>query len=303
MRAGHVSCQFGRAGPPASLSSGVSRQVQAVGSVSRDNIMARYIIRGGIEGKKRLEVLARVMRPTTTRLLQDAGLASGMTCLDLGCGSGDVTLQLATSVGSQGQVIGMDMDEIKLDLARQTATRDGLGNVRFHRVNVQDWMEESQYDCIYSRFLLTHLADPLHLLRQMLRAIRPGGVAVVEDIDFGGYFCHPQCAGFEAYVRFYRAAARRQGADADIGPKLYGMLLEAGWRDVKFNVVQPTFASGEGKQIALLTLINIADSLLDEKLASEPELQSAIDDLTRFTDDTSTLVSLPRVFQFWARRD
>ena len=81
------------------------------------------------------------------------------------------------------------------------------------------------------------------------------------------------------------------------------MLLEAGWRDVKFNVVQPTFASGEGKQIALLTLINIADSLLDEKLASEPELQSAIDDLTRFTDDPSTLVSLPRVFQFCARRD
>lgn len=83
----------------------------------------------------------------------------------------------------------------------------------------------------------------------MRRAIRPGGVAVVEDIDFGGYFCHPQCAGFDAYVRLYRAAAARQGADADIGPKLYGMALEAGWRDVKVNVAQPTFASGEGKQI------------------------------------------------------
>ncbi len=54
--------------------------------------MARYIIRGGVEGKKRLEVLARVMWPTTARVLQEAGLAPGMTCLDLGCGGGDVTL-------------------------------------------------------------------------------------------------------------------------------------------------------------------------------------------------------------------
>jgi SAM-dependent methyltransferase len=265
--------------------------------------MTRYIIRGGVEGKRRLEVLARVMWPTTARALREAGLSPGMTCLDLGCGGGDVTLQLATSVGPQGQVIGVDMDEIKLDLARKVASQARLDNVRFHRLNVQDWVEESQYDCIYSRFLLTHLADPLRVLRQMWRAIRPGGLAVVEDIDFGGCFCYPQCAGFDAYVRLYRAAARRQGADADIGPKLYGMLLNAGWRDVKVNAVQPTFASGEGKQIALLTLLNIADSLLQEKLATEPELLSAIDDLTRFTDDPRTLVSLPRVFQLWGRRE
>jgi ubiquinone/menaquinone biosynthesis C-methylase UbiE len=264
--------------------------------------MTRYIIRGGVEGKKRLEVLARVMWPTTARVLQEAGLTPGMRCLDLGCGGGDVTLQLATSVGPQGHVTGVDMDETKLELARQTAARMGLANIQFRQSDVHDWMEESRYDFIYSRFLLTHLVDPLGMLRQMLQAVRPGRVAVVEDMDFGGSFCHPQCAGFDAYVRLYRAAAKRQRADADIGPKLYGMLLEAGWRDVKVSVVQPVFASGEGKQIALLTLINIADSLLDEKLVTEAELQSAIDDLTRFTDDSCTLASLPRVFQLWGRR-
>jgi hypothetical protein len=66
---------------------------------------------------------------------------------------------------------------------------------------------------------------------------------------------------------------------------------------VKVIVVQPMFTSGEGKQIAVLTLTNIADSLLDKKLAAELELQSAIDDLTRFTNASRTLVSLPRVFQ------
>ena len=50
----------------------------------------------------------------------------------------------------------------------------------------------------------------------MLRAARPRGLAVIEDIDFAGYFCHPPSSGFDAYVRLYREAARRQGADADI---------------------------------------------------------------------------------------
>jgi ubiquinone/menaquinone biosynthesis C-methylase UbiE len=265
--------------------------------------MARYIIRGGIEGKKRLEVLARVMWPTTSRLLAEAGVAPGMTCLDLGCGGGDVTLQLAALTGPQGQVTGVDMDETKLDLAQQAAKRDGLEIVQFRRLNVQDWIEESQYDCIYSRFLLTHLADPLQVLHQMLQAVRPGGLVLIEDIDFGGHFCQPPCASFDTYVRLYRMAAQRQGADADIGPKLYGMMLDSGWREVKVNVVQPMFTSGEGKQIAVLTLTNIADSLLDEKLTSESELQSAIDDLTRFTNDSRTLVSMPRVFQLWGRRE
>jgi len=264
--------------------------------------MARYIIRGGVEGKKRLEVLARVLWPTTSRLLEEAGLTEGMTCLDLGCGGGDVALQLAALVGAKGSVVGLDMDEVKLDMAQQSAMRLGLANVQFRKSNVQDWMEESQYDCIYSRFLLTHLPDPLSVLQQMLRATRTGGIAIVEDIDFGGNFCHPPCAGFDAYVRLYRAAAARQEADADIGPKLYGMFLDTGWRNVRVNVIQPTFSSGEGKQLAVLTLTSIAESLLEEKLVTEPELQSAIDDLARFTEGPRTLVSLPRVFQVWGRR-
>jgi hypothetical protein len=113
----------------------------------------------------------------------------------------------------------------------------------------------------------------------------------------------PPCAGFDAFLRLYRTAAARQGADADIGPKLYGMFLDAGWRNVEINVIQPTFASGEGKQIPVLTLINITDALLAEKLVTEAELKSTVDELTRFTDDPRTLISLPRVFQVWGRRE
>lgn len=62
-----------------------------------------YIIRGGLPGRERLRILSRVMRPTTLALLQRAGVRSGMTCLDVGCGNGDVTFDMARIVGSIGR--------------------------------------------------------------------------------------------------------------------------------------------------------------------------------------------------------
>src|SRR5207244_6989 len=116
-----------------------------------------YVIRGGVEGKKRLELLARVLWPGTSRLLEQAGLRAGMTCLDLGCGGGDVTLELARWVGPGGRVVGIDLDQTKLDLARASAAGLGLANVELRRGDVAEWREAPRYDLAYCRFLLTHL--------------------------------------------------------------------------------------------------------------------------------------------------
>ena len=80
-----------------------------------------YVIRGGVEGRERLRILARVMRPTTLRLFDRVGIDMGMVCLDLGCGGGDVTLDLAGLVGPGGKVVGWDIDETKLGLAQREA--------------------------------------------------------------------------------------------------------------------------------------------------------------------------------------
>ena len=264
--------------------------------------MTHYIIRGGVEGKKRLELLARVMWPTTARALERAGLSRGMTCLDLGCGGGDVTYELARIVAPEGRVTGVDFDEVKIGLARQGASERGLATAEFRPLDVLTWDEESRYDFIYCRFLLTHLKNPLDALRRMLRALRPGGSALVEDIDYSGSFGYPPSAAMDTYERLYAAAAARRGCDADIGPKLYGMLRDAGFRSVEFEIVQPAFASGEGKRLAVLTLVNIADAVLAEGLASREELDSAIEELGRYTDDERTIVGAPRVFQVLGRR-
>src|SRR4051794_12497689 len=115
-----------------------------------------YLIRGGIEGRERLRVLARVMRPTTLPLLERAGVRAGMRCLDVGCGGGDVTLDLATLAGVTGSAVGLDLDATKVELARGEALLAGATNVEFRVGDLTDGLGEEEYDVVYARFLLTH---------------------------------------------------------------------------------------------------------------------------------------------------
>lgn len=73
------------------------------------------MIRGGREGYERLLVLARERWPDTAALFERVGLTPGMRCIDLGCGGGEVTLEMARLVGPGGSVTGIDLDEVKLD--------------------------------------------------------------------------------------------------------------------------------------------------------------------------------------------
>jgi 2-polyprenyl-3-methyl-5-hydroxy-6-metoxy-1,4-benzoquinol methylase len=83
--------------------------------------VGRYVIRGGRDGYNRLLVLARASWPDTAALFDRAGIGPGMQCVDLGCGGGEVTFELARLVAPGGSVTGVDMDEVKLDLARKAA--------------------------------------------------------------------------------------------------------------------------------------------------------------------------------------
>src|SRR5215210_6107710 len=85
-----------------------------------------YVLRGGRAGAERLRLLNRVKWPTTEPLLRAACLRAGMSCLDVGCGSGDVTVRIAALVGAEGHVVGVDRDQSILQLARQEADDQGL---------------------------------------------------------------------------------------------------------------------------------------------------------------------------------
>ncbi len=155
---------------------------------------------GGQAGKERLSLIGRVLRPTTAQLFERLGLRAGMRALDVDCGGGVVTLELARLAGAGGFVVGLDADEAILALAQQDAVSARVRNVAFRRADALELDEPATYDLVYARFLLTHLAEPQRALAGMVWAARPGGLVVAEDIDYTGSICYPPNPAFQRYL-------------------------------------------------------------------------------------------------------
>jgi ubiquinone/menaquinone biosynthesis C-methylase UbiE len=268
----------------------------------RTDAPQRYAIRGGEEGKKRLDVLARVLLPTTTQLLDRAGLTRGMTCLDVGCSGGHVAMLIAGIVGAEGCVVGTDRDAEILALAREDAEGAKVTNIRFQQLDASGLAWQEQFNIAYARFLLSHLNEPENCVAAMVEACVPGGTIVIEDTDFAASFCYPICTAYERYTKLYQELVQRRGGDANIGPKLPAMLRRAGIQDIELNVIQPAHIHGEGKLMAPLTMRRISDALTTEGLATKAEAQQILTELDRVAADCETVISLPRIFQVWGRR-
>jgi SAM-dependent methyltransferase len=277
------------------------KRMEGVG-MERSARSEEYVLRGGREGAERLRLLNRVKWPTTEPLLEAAGLRAGMSCLDVGCGGGDVTLKMAALVGAEGHVVGVDRDQSVLQLARQEAEEQGLP-VTFRRLEAEELAEESAYDLVFARYLLSHLPRPQRAIEAMVRAARPGGRLVLEDVFFPGHVCYPSNAAFDRFVELYQAVAReKEGGDAAIGVRLLGMALEAGLVDVRVGLVVPTFREGEGKWVTRVTMEHIRGAVVGAGLASDSEVDKVVSELGRLADDDRTLMSIAPTFQVWGRK-
>jgi len=263
-----------------------------------------YVIRGGLEGRERLRLLARVMHTSSMALFDRLECRAGLACVDVGCGGGDATFELARRVDPDGTVVGLDIDETKLQLARTEAAQQGVSNVDFRLADIREAgaLDARSFDIVYSRFLLTHLSDPASAVSAFYKHLRPGGMVGVEDIDFSGYFTYPESKAFRRYHELYCATVVRRGGDPNIGRRLPGLLKHGGFEAIGVSVVQPIATEGEAKLINPVTMENIADAVLADGLASPQEIQEVVRELYEFAANPDTVAGVPRVVQVWGRR-
>ncbi|MCB9283886.1 MAG: methyltransferase domain-containing protein [Lewinellaceae bacterium] len=259
--------------------------------------MNEYSIHGGKRGNDRLAILSQTVGATTGEFLDRYTSSFFGDCLDLGCGGGTVTLQIADRVQHTGTVTGLDIDPVNVALARKTAHDRQMENVQFERFNAYDLADVDRYHVVYSRFLLSHLNKPSQVLANVYKGLVPGGRLLLEDTDFSGHFCFPACPAFHAYVHLYQKLLYTRGADANIGQRLYQLLQQAGFQEISVQVVQPVHTGGKGKLMAEITMEGISNALLQEGLTNRDVIQQIVQELKAFRADKNTVMSLPRIFQ------
>lgn len=282
----------------------MSSEIQAVSAVVGTARPAQdeYAIAGGVDGKRRLNLLAEIMRPTTLELFDMAGVREGQMCVDVGCGGGHATLDLARIVGPAGRAIGVDFDPAIVALAQADQLDAGLSNAEF-RVGDARSLDDGRYDVAYARFLLSHVAQPEQVIDRILATLRPGGTLIVEDIDFTGCFCQPDDAAYDRFLELYTKAVAHGGGDANLGRRLPTLLRTSALRDLQWRVFQLVHADGPHKQIQRVTMEKIRPAVLRHQLASETEIDEILLQMERFAADPSTLVATPRFVQAYGCLD
>jgi ubiquinone/menaquinone biosynthesis C-methylase UbiE len=258
-----------------------------------------YVIRGGAEGRERLRLLSQIHRQSTLDLLHRAGIQPGMVCLDVGCGGGDVSFELARLVAPVGSVVGIDIDEVTIDIAQREALAQQLDNVAFRTVDLEKGELPSQFDFVHVRFVLSHLRNPQKLLSAIRSALLPGGIIVVADTQFQGYFSEPENRALAHGVDLYTKTIERRGADANIGPRLPSMLAAAGFQNVQVGVIQQAHMNGKFKSIMPLTVEYSTDAIVAEGLASRAEMEALVAEIYEFARNPMTIIGGPRIIQSW----
>jgi SAM-dependent methyltransferase len=261
----------------------------------------RYVLRRGEAGAERLRLLSAVKAPSTLALLRRSGLRRGMRVLDVGSGIGEVTMAIARRVGPTGSATGIDLDPDFVERARAAAARRG-SRATFRVGDVRSLGDEPGYDLVFSRYLLSHLAEPAAALARLVAVLVPGGVLAVEDIDFTGHVCYPPSAAFERYVELYQAVVRANGGDPVLGPRLGTLLTEAGLAGVQVAIAQPAFTDGPGKRLAAVTLAHIRDGVVAAGIASADQVDATVAELEDYAAEASTMLTLSRTFQAWGQR-
>lgn len=204
-------------------------------------------------------------------------LAEGMSVLDVGCGSGAITAGVAAAVGPSGRVVGVDVNEQLIEVARE---RHAAPNLVFRVAAVTDLPACADFDVVTCARLLLWLADPAAAVAAMVGVARPGGLVLVLDYDMRQIAWEPQAPRsalhfMDAFLRWREEA----GFDNSMAARLPHLLAGAGLEQVR-SIPQPEVTERGDEdfdaRIALWPDVMatrghqvVADGLLSERERSE----------------------------------
>jgi ubiquinone/menaquinone biosynthesis C-methylase UbiE len=174
-------------------------------------------------------------------------LEPGERLLDVGCGPGTVTLDVASHV-APGLVVGLDA---AVDVVRQAERRrfeTSAANVAFAVGDTYALpFGDGTFDVAHAHQVLQHLSEPDGALAELRRVLRPGGLLAVRDGDYGGFVWAPPEPLLDRWLDLYHQLTAHNRTHADAGRYLLDWVQAAGFRDIKPSSSTWTFADPESR--------------------------------------------------------
>jgi ubiquinone/menaquinone biosynthesis C-methylase UbiE len=238
---------------------------------------------------ERQQLLAQVLNPLTQQVLARLPAIPDASCLDLGCGQGNTTRFLADLL-RPAVCVGLEYDA---SLVEYAMTRpDNPPSVRFQQGDATRLaFADASFDVVFCRYLLIHMADPMRVVREMMRVVRPGGYAIAFEGDFAIELSHPACDALVSLNKIWQGLFQNPAA----GRKLVHYFREADASGVQAGALMHLeHDAATLKRTYRLTAEATGGAAEAKGVLTADEVREMIAGLARMEDDpSSVLVKFP----------
>jgi SAM-dependent methyltransferase len=245
--------------------------------------------------RERLGSLTWLYDPTTLRLVDDLGLATGWRCADVGAGTGSIARLLARAVGPQGSVLAVDTDTRFLEPLADATLR-----VRQQDITAEP-LPAGEFDLVHARLLLEHLPARDAVLPALAEALAAGGWLLVEDFDWSvAALVDPPSPVHDKVTAACRAFLEAHGYDAAYGRRLPRALRAAGLVDVGTFATSAQVDGDPVRGIPQWELL--VEQLAPAMLAAGTVTEQDVREFRALLHDSGTVVFAPLMVSTWGRR-
>ena len=191
-----------------------------------------YVLGTHNEELERLSLQHRVWRPRALDAWRRAGFTTGQTILDIGCGPGYASIDLAEIVGPSGKIHAVDRSRRFLDALETACRQRNLPNVLTHELDLDDAeLPKVNADAAWARWVFAFVKHPNELLKRVAETLRRGGVLVIHEyFDYSSWKLLPQSLELDEFVRIVIQSWRDEGGEPNIGLNLPVWLSELGFK-------------------------------------------------------------------------
>ena len=163
-------------------------------------------------------------------------LARGQRILDVGCGGGFLSAQLAEAA-AWGELVGIDIEPSQVDMATETAARRSVANAQFQVGDARDLpFGNGSFDAVHFGGVLLHIGDVDRALEEARRVLRPGGLIACRDLMPESCFAHPELGTMQRTIEVFFDVVGADGGSPNIARDIKSRLIRAGFADIVMSV-------------------------------------------------------------------
>ncbi len=237
---------------------------------------SNYVLSVGEKFEERLMRLNAFSNPHSWAFLLRSGLKRGDHVIDVGCGVGELTCWLAEQVGPEGKVWAIDISTEQLKLARRRAQEKRLSNIEFCDLSIYDLEKLNvQFDLVYSRYVIDHVAEQEHALRVMSEVTREDGMICCEvsAVNTQTAFSYPHIPAHKKLHVWFDSLRRTNIYSSELGYRLPNMMRQLHLKNISIDLIQPALKTYYHREHELLLLAECRQSLIDQGIAIEEEIE------------------------------